>query len=538
MKLTVSAKSWLLTIAVALALLAVMLVGLFTLKTAANLDNRARLEQLLRSTTNTIAQFEEMEKSGKLDAATAKALAAQVLRTNKYHPSEYVYVTDEKLAFVAAPGDPDIHGKGFGEIIGNDVAAILQQAIDGSGGKLIAYPWTSKAKDGTIVNLLSIAQQTPRWKWVVGNGVSFAEADARFWASARWQVLICLGLAAAVGGVVVITMRGLRMALGGEPDVAVRVAQAIAAGDLTMQIDSRTPPKSVLGAVGSMQSSLRAIIEGIQNSSVALSDASHGLKEQMDQVSHAAQSVSDYTAATAAAVEEMSVSIDHISNSAMETTQNSERSSALAATGEGMVNGAAKEIGKVAEQVDDASKRIAGLVERSRAIGGIAKVIKEIADQTNLLALNAAIESARAGEQGRGFAVVADEVRKLAERTTAATAQIAEMIKGIQSDTGAVVAGMEAVTPQMAKGVTMTTAAASTLRDISTAALHALERNRDVSRATVEQSQAGSEIAGNVERIAQMAESSAEAVMNANAGLRSLEQLASELQASVSRFRL
>lgn len=97
----------------------------------------------------------------------------------------------------------------------------------------------------------------------------------------------------------------------------------------------------------------------------------------------------------------------------------------------------------MSQKMQATASSVEDLNHRADQIGGIIKMIKEIADQTNLLALNAAIEAARAGEQGRGFAVVADEVRKLAERTSQATNEISSLVSSIQEKTADAQRNME-----------------------------------------------------------------------------------------------
>jgi methyl-accepting chemotaxis protein len=104
---------------------------------------------------------------------------------------------------------------------------------------------------------------------------------------------------------------------------------------------------------------------------------------------------------------------------------------------QGSGNGAGQNVAKSNDTTptdrQNLRQAVGALNEASRRIGGVVKLISDIAYRTNLLVLNATIEGARAGEAGRGFAVVASEVKKLSEQTAKATGVIDQEITAVRA---------------------------------------------------------------------------------------------------------
>ncbi|QCG67541.1 PAS domain S-box protein [Pseudomonas veronii] len=140
-----------------------------------------------------------------------------------------------------------------------------------------------------------------------------------------------------------------------------------------------------------------------------------------------------------------------------------------------VIHETASEMRRIADNIGSSARLVGQLGDRSEQITAIVNTIRGIADQTNLLALNAAIEAARAGDQGRGFAVVADEVRQLAGRTSRSTAEIAEMIGLILSETRDAVASMSATQEGAQRGVSLADQAGAVILQIRTSTSDAVQ---------------------------------------------------------------
>ncbi len=185
-----------------------------------------------------------------------------------------------------------------------------------------------------------------------------------------------------------------------------RLAQAIAAGNLGVEVRERSKRDMLMAALNEMIEHMKDVVTHVRGSADSLAAGSQ-------QLSDSAERMSEGSAQQAASTEEVSSSMQQMSANIRQNADNARQTEKIAL--------------QSAEYAEEGSKVVADALVAMQQISDKILIIEEIAMQTRLLSLNATIESARAQEHGKAFSVVAAEVRKLSDTTKRAAEEISQL---------------------------------------------------------------------------------------------------------------
>lgn len=319
-------------------------------------------------------------------------------------------------------------------------------------------------------------------------------------------------------------------------------ANAIAAGDLTHQLERQHIGRDELGMLAKaslkMQDNLRGLIEEVVAAVTQLGTAIEEVSAVSEQSAKGIQSQQQEISLVATAMTQMKATVADVAGNTETASSSASSANALARNGNQDVQRSLVAITRVAEEIEQAGTLVTELERESAQINVVVDVIRGIAEQTNLLALNAAIEAARAGEQGRGFAVVADEVRTLAGRTQASTGEIVAIIETLQARANQAKEVTGQSCEMIRQCVDQSEQTSNGIQQIEEAVAQIADMAIQIASACGEQDAVSDELGRNVERINESANEVALGADHTARACLELSQLAVGLKQTIGRFRL
>ncbi|BEV16863.1 methyl-accepting chemotaxis protein [Herbaspirillum sp. DW155] len=324
-------------------------------------------------------------------------------------------------------------------------------------------------------------------------------------------ILLCVSLAAlalAALWVMVAITRATTSAIG----EAVRLTEAVSAGDLTQHVEVRGSDEvaRLLQAMQAMTAQLSKVVGSVRSNSESVATASAQIAQGNADLSKRTEEQASALQQTAASMEELGSTVQQNADSARQAGQLARDAADVASQG-----------GTVVQQV---VQTMQGIHASSDRISDIIGVIDGIAFQTNILALNAAVEAARAGEQGRGFAVVATEVRSLAQRSATAAREIKELIT--------------ASVDQVGQGTQLADQAGKTMEEVVNSIRRVSDIMVSINAATAEQNTGIAQVGQAVAQMDSTTQQNAALVEESAAAAISLSGQARELVQAVAVFRV
>lgn len=244
-------------------------------------------------------------------------------------------------------------------------------------------------------------------------------------------------------------------------------------------------------AAAEMTSSIAHVSENAGIFNETSQEAAASIEEMIASIKETANSLEILSASSeesASALVEINATVREVQKNAEESVRLAENVSIEASEkGLASIATAVRGIEDVKNSMNAISETINRLEKRSEQIGTILNVIDEVAGQTSLLSLNAAILAAQAGEYGKSFTVVADEIKRLAERTSASTKEISELITSVQAESRSSVGIAAQGIKTVDRGVKLVREVNNALDSIVKSSKISTEMSKSIQRATAEE---------------------------------------------------
>ena len=313
----------------------------------------------------------------------------------------------------------------------------------------------------------------------------------------------------------------------------------LAEGDLTVHASvTENFTGAIADSINFAIDQMRGLVSNIKQVSVQVSKAASETLDTARDLEQAAEAQASEIGGATNEISEMAASIDLVSGHASESAAVANRAVDIASNGSQVVHDTINGMDNIRGQIQETSKRIKRLGESSQEIGDIVSLINDIADQTNILSLNAAIQASMAGDAGRGFAVVADEVQRLAERSSAATKQIAALVKTIQTDTNEAVISMEQTTTEVVSGAKQAQDAGVALEEIESVSTSLASLIKNISEAAKQQASSATHVSKTMTVIKQITDQTVQNTSITSRSIGELTTMSNEMHKSVEGFRL
>lgn len=412
----------------------------------------------------------------------------------------------------------------------------------------------------TVVRLNDLSEELKRES---SKSVSTAKASL---STVLVVLVVSIIISAAVG---IITIILVSRAISSRLNQIVEVTNEISNGNLDVELMVTSDKDEITDlskAIDTMKNQLQSMIQEISAVSSSVNDRSGELTLASLEVKAASQQVASSMEELSAGAEEQAFSsstlaqmmdvyftkVDQATNSGTVIKESSNHVLSLTNQGHELMQQSQAQMKTINEIMNSSVEKVQGLNERTKKITSLVKVIQDIASQTNLLALNAAIEAARAGEHGRGFAVVADEVRKLAEQVTLSVGDITKIVNGIQVESNEVVNSLKDGYDEVEKGTQQINITGETFNEIFQSVNEMSIHVKEISMSLDEISSQTMKVNNAIESIASVSQESAAGIEETSASvlqtnesmegisdnIQSLSELADQLNAMVSNFKI